>query len=1014
MTRPLNVLLIEGDANDAALVVCALQRAFHCESRRVDTEDQFRREVADRVPQVVLSDFCTSRFGGMQALELVRNVCPGVPFLFVSGTISEDNALKALKDGATDYVLKHDLGRLVPAVERALNDAAALTELRRTQAALLHSELRFRLAVSTGDVWEWTVATGAAVISPQWKQRLGYQDGEIENTAEAWLALLEPDDRQMVLRAFSAHIKSRVPYDVEYRARTHDGGYRWSHAKGQAVWEENGRAIYMAGTVVDITERKLAELKVKRLNRVYAVLSGINALIVRVQSREELFGEACQIAVDAGQFRLAWLGTVEPASRKIVPVAWSGVGDGYIAHMPLSLDDSDAGQYGLVGQAVAAQRPMVVQDVEADTRIVLKQEALARGLHSFVILPLVVASEVVGALALYTGEIGFFDATEMTLLRELASDIAFAIDHLGKSEKLNHLAYYDALTGLPNRSLAHDRLNQVLQLHRNDGDERGHVALAVLKIDRFKLINHTLGRHVGDAVLMGMAQRIATVLDSTQQLARVGGDQFAVILSYRNEPAELAHFFDDKLLPALSEPFELEGKDFHLTFQVGIALFPGDGGDAEALFANAEVAARSAGTVEGRYQFYAPLMNARVMGKLNIENKLHRALEREEFVLHYQPKVDLQNGSVVGVEALIRWNDPEVGLVSPSVFIPVLEETGMIVDVGRWVLLQAIADFETWRTSGLDAPRVAVNVSTAQLRRKDFFAVLQNAVKGRGGGKPFLDLELTESLLMEDIDANVRRFQEIRALGIRLAVDDFGTGYSSLSYLKRFPIDYLKIDQSFVRDIATDPDAAAICIAIIDLAHNLKLKVIAEGVETEGQMNYLRRRRCDEMQGFFFSGPVPAEQIANLLRERKTLVLPQAADGEKKSLLIVDDEAGILSAMRRLLRRDGYEIFTVGSAREGFEVLARHDVQVILSDQRMPEMNGTEFLSRARDLYPDTIRIVLSGYTDLESISGAINRGAIYKFLTKPWDDELLRENIREAFRHHDVAKRKSRGGPSA
>ena len=1009
MTQPLDVLLIEDEVNDAELVVRSLRRgAFECAHRRVETEAHFRQEIAQRLPQVILSDFSMPRFGGMRALALARDLCPDVPFVFVSGTLGEENAIKALKSGATDYILKHDLGRLAPAVERALNDARAIAAQRRTQAALLHSELRFRLAASTGDVWDWTVATGAAVISSQWKQRLGYEDHEIENTAEAWLALLEPDDRQMVLRAFSAHIKSHAPYDVEYRARARDGSYRWSHAKGQALWDERGHASYMAGTVVDITERKLAEQKVKRLNRVYAVLSGINALIVRVQSRQELFAGACQIAVDAGQFRLAWLGTISQTARKVVPAAWSGVGDDYIAHMPLSLDEADAGHYGLVGHAIATHKPMLVQDVEADARIVLKQEALARGLHSFVILPLLVASEAVGAMALYAGESGFFDEEEMALLRELASDIAFAIDHLGKSEQLNHLAYYDALTGLPNRSLAHDRLSQILQAQRHEGGERSQVALALINIDRFKLINHTLGRHVGDALLQQTAERLAVMLGSTDRLARVGGDQFAAILNYRSEPAEVAHVCDGQILPALSKPFEVDGRDLHLTFRIGIALFPGDGGDAETLFANAEMAARTAGTAEGRYQFYAPLMNARVTGKLNIENKLYRALAREEFILHYQPKVSLQEGSIVGVEALIRWNDPEAGLVSPAVFIPILEETGMIVDVGRWVLKQAIADCEAWRGAGLDAPRVAVNVSTVQLRRKDFFSVLEKALAASGGGRSLLDLELTESVLMDDIDANVALFRAIRDLGVRLSVDDFGTGYSSLSYLKRFPIDYLKIDQSFVRDIATDPDAAAICVAVIDLAHNLKLKVIAEGVETEGQMNYLRRRRCDEMQGYFFSRPVPAEQIATMLRERKTLAVPEATDAEKKTLLIVDDEAGILSAMRRLLRRDGYEIFTVGSAREGFEVLARHEVQVILSDQRMPEMSGTEFLSRARDLYPDTIRIVLSGYTDLESISGAINRGAIYKFLTKPWDDDLLRENIREAFRHHDVAKRKN------
>jgi EAL domain-containing protein (putative c-di-GMP-specific phosphodiesterase class I)/ActR/RegA family two-component response regulator len=329
----------------------------------------------------------------------------------------------------------------------------------------------------------------------------------------------------------------------------------------------------------------------------------------------------------------------------------------------------------------------------------------------------------------------------------------------------------------------------------------------------------------------------------------------------------------------------------------------------------------------------------------------------------------------------------------------------MIVDVGRWVIEQAITDCQAWRAAGLQPPRVGVNVSAAQLRRKDFLDTLKTSLARRHGEQNCLDIELTESILMADVEGNVRCLGAVREMGIKIAVDDFGTGYSSLSYLKSFPVDYLKIDQSFVRDITTSPDAAAICVSVIGLAHNLKLKVIAEGVETEGQLNYLRRHGCDEMQGYLFSRPLPADDCEQLLRERKRLILPAAEEGDRKTLLIVDDETGIRDALRRVLRRDGYEIFSVGSAREGFDILASHEVQVILSDQRMPEMNGTEFLARVRGLYPDTIRIVLSGYSDLESVVDAVNRGAIYRFLTKPWDDDQLREHVREAFRHQEAAR---------
>lgn len=1005
MTQVLNVLIVEDFEVDVELTIRALKRAeIYCIPRRVDTEADFSRELAAEPPDLILSDYTVPGFDAMEALAIARELHPEIPFIFVSGTMGEETAIHALKSGATDYVLKHDLTRLPSAVERALQEARIQAEQRLMQEALRHSELRFRLAASTGDVWDWNVATGEAHISSQWKQRLGYDDREVENTAQAWLALLEPTDREAVLRAFQAHIRHRRPFDIECRACAKSGESRWSHVKGQAVWTAQGVATYMAGTMMDITERKLAEHKVQRLNRVYAVLSGINSLLLRVKDREELFREACQIAVDHGQFRLAWIGLVDPTSQSIVPAAWRGAGNDYVQHIPLSLERSSAHQWGLVGEAVATRNPVVVQHVDTDPRIELRQEALKRGLLCFAILPLIVGSESVGVMVLYAAEADFFDEPEMKLLRELAGDIAFALDHLGKSDQLNYLAYYDALTGLANRRLIHDRLNQLLQTLREDTENQGGAALILLDIDRFRNINDTLGRETGDMLLALFAKRLKSLFERPDRLARVGGNQFAIILAHCKEPAQVAHFHEERLFATLNQPFVVGDKKIYLTFRTGVAMYPGDGKDADAIFSAAEIASRTAGRSEGRYQFYALTMNHQVSGKLHLEHKLHRALENNEFVLLYQPKVSLQTGAVTGMEALLRWNDPQEGLIPPSAFIPILEESGMIVEVGHWVIAQAMADFETWRSLSSDPLRIAVNVSAVQMRRKDFLKSLKEFLFKSPDAKTFLDIELTESLLMEDTEEIIEKLKEIRALGICLAVDDFGTGYSSLSYLKRFPIDYLKIDQSFVRDITINPDSAAICVAIIDLAHNLKLKVIAEGVETQGQMNYLRRQGCDEMQGYFFSHPLPAVGIAQLLRRREVLALPVPARHEQKNLLLVDDEASILSAMKRSLRHEGYGIFTAGSAREGLEILARHEIQVILSDQRMPEMSGTEFLARARDLYPETIRMILSGYTDLESISGAVNRGAIYKFLTKPWEDEHLRETLRDAFRHHEMA----------
>lgn len=759
-----------------------------------------------------------------------------------------------------------------------------------------------------------------------------------------------------------------------------------------------------AALQAEIVERTRAEARVAGLNRIYAVLSGINSAIVRLHEPLALFNEACRIAVDEGKFGMAWIGLLDADGQAGHFVA--GIGPQDFADRGFTADTDQPASQCPVGNALRTGRLAFCNDIAttfASSRFL--DAGRQHGYRSLIALPLLREQKSLGVMVLYAKESGFFDDKELLLLNELAGDISFALEYIDKAERLDYLVYYDALTGLANRSLIHDRLQQLLQAPRAESEDEGLVALVLINIERFKNINDSFGRHSGDLLLKQIATRLATALGSSDHLARLGSDHFAAIITEVNAVTEVARALGDVLLASLDRPFVIDQHELHITAKAGVALFPSDAGNADALFANAETALHKAAYSEERYLFYAPQMNARVAERLTLENKLHKALSREEFVLHYQPKVNLQSGQVIGLEALIRWQDPNNGQVAPQNFIPALEETGLIVEVGRWALEKAVADYEIWHAAGLQPPRVAVNVSALQLRRKDFLTTLENALSLRQGERNYLDLELTESMLMEDVDANVRRLGAAREMGVKIAIDDFGTGYSSLSYLKRFPIDLLKIDQSFVRDITTDPEAAAICIAVIGLAHNLKLKVIAEGVETAAQMNYLRRHRCDEMQGFLFSRPLPAEQCAQLFARHSSMELPPAEAGTAKTLLIVDDEPNILQALRRILRKCGYEILTATSAREGFDLLANHRVQVILSDQRMPEMNGTEFLSRVRELYPDTIRIVLSGYTDLETITNAVNRGAIYRFLTKPWDDDLLREHIREAFRHQEATQ---------
>lgn len=589
-------------------------------------------------------------------------------------------------------------------------------------------------------------------------------------------------------------------------------------------------------------------------------------------------------------------------------------------------------------------------------------------------------------------------------VRHFVSIINDITERKNYEDQLEYQAGHDALTTLANRNLLADRLEQAIARAQR---YKSMVAVLLLDLDRFKLVNDGLGHDVGDALLTIVAQRLTACVRSIDTVARLGGDEFVVVMTELDSELDVAPTAR-KLLGQVSQPMTIAEREIVATASLGIALYPKDAEHASALLRNADVAMYRAKELgRNSMQFYTAALNASTLARLELDTALRRALERNEFVLYYQPKVELQRGQVIGAEALIRWRHPQHGMVAPGDFIPVAEETGLIGPIGEWALDHAVAQLKAWQGEGLPNVCLAVNLSARQFQQENLAKVVAQALRLHDVAAQYLELEVTESAVMQDPEKTVDTLRELKQIGVRLALDDFGTGYSSLNYLKRFPIDSLKIDQSFVRDITTDPDDAAIALTVITLAHSLKLGVVAEGVETEAQLSLLRRHRCDEMQGFYFSRPLPADDFATLLREGRTLSPGTAAEMEKaRTLLLVDDEPNILSALTRLLRRDGYRILTATSAAVGLELLALHEVQVIISDQRMPEMSGTEFLGRVKEMYPDTIRIVLSGYTELRSITDAINHGAIYKFLTKPWEDDLLRENIREAFAHCETQEK--------
>lgn len=562
---------------------------------------------------------------------------------------------------------------------------------------------------------------------------------------------------------------------------------------------------------------------------------------------------------------------------------------------------------------------------------------------------------------------------------------------------LEYQSNHDQLTGLPNRNLLTDRLAQALVRAAREGSE---VAVMVMDIDRFKVINDSLGHAQGDALLQLVATRSQDSVRDVDTVARLGGDVFALILPAA-DATRAAEIGCRRAQTDLALPFELQGQRLTLSASIGISLYPRDSGEVPSLLRHAEAAMYRA-KEQGRnsVQFFTAEINRRVHDRLTLEGELRQALAHGEFLLHYQPQVDLISGSIVAAEALVRWQHPTRGLVTPDHFIPLAEETGLIVPLGEWVLVEACRQHRAWLDAGLAAGRIAVNLSARQFSDDGLLPLIKRVLADTGLPASLLDLEVTESMAMQDVDRAIELLQELTRLGVRISLDDFGTGHSSLSYLQRFAIRTLKVDRSFVCDVATDPQRAAITSTIIVMAHNLGLNVIAEGVETLAELSYLRQHGCDEIQGYHFSRPLAAAPYEALLREQRHLEIPPVnEDQAPATLLLVDDEPGVLSALKRLLRRDGYRILSTASAHEGLDLLATHAVQVVLCDQRMPEMSGTEFLSRVRQLHPHTVRLVLSGYTDLDTVTEAVNEGAIYKFLTKPWNDDTMREAVRQAFK---------------
>jgi diguanylate cyclase (GGDEF)-like protein len=519
-----------------------------------------------------------------------------------------------------------------------------------------------------------------------------------------------------------------------------------------------------------------------------------------------------------------------------------------------------------------------------------------------------------------------------------------------------------------------------------------------IDIDHFRSINENMGADVGDQALLLLGQHLSTQLGAEARVWRQGSDEFIVAmprLPHVPAPDAFGAFVRDQVeLPMAVLPYTL-----FLTATVGVALCPEDATTVTGLLQCAETAVGQA-KHEGLnlVRRYARDAAISIRSDSIIARQIVNAIDNNEFRLHYQPQINAHDGRVVGMEALLRWHSPALGVLVPERFMHVAEKLGVIVQIGDWVLREAFRQARVWRDWGFDDFEIAINVSTLQLLRPNFVMEVLEAMQVAGIPAQMVVLEVRQNALAKDTHLVHRTLASLHREGVRLTLDDFGMGDSNLDSLVRFAVDKIKIDRSFVKGVPASNREVAITCAIIAMGHQLGMKVIAHGVETDIQLGFLRRNHCDMFQGHLFGEPMSAEDAGAVLRRRYLRADAFAATKPDRTLLLLDDEENILRSLVRLFRRDGYRILAASSVNDAFELLATNDVQVILSDQRMSDMSGTEFLGRVRVLYPDTVRLVLSGYTDLATVTEAINRGEIYRFLTKPWNDDNLREHIRQAF----------------
>ena len=811
-TYPIHLLIVEDSEDDTLLLVRYLEaKGLNFEWRRVETEDELVSTLKGPC-DIVLSDFSMPTFNGFRILEIVRMHDQNLPFIFVSGTMCEEVAVQAMKSGAQDFVLKGHLGRLLPILERELREIQL--RAHRQQAEQTLRKLSQAVEQAADSIFITDPSGRIEYVNPAFEKMTGYLSHEAQGSKPSILRSGHHDD------AFYQEVWTIISRENAYRGiminRRKNGELFHEEKLISALKNEKGEITHFVSTGRDITARIQAEETSTRLATVLEATPDLVA-IFEPEGRFHYLNRAGR--------RLLGL---EPHTQ-VESLGFEEVFPERMVYRALkNISKKQRSKDSWTGESVLRNRSG--ESIPISLILLTHHNA--------------------------DGSIGY--------LSSIARDIS---ERKHFEASIQYKATHDELTDLPNRFLLIDRFKSALERAKSN---RTCVAVLFLDLNNFKRVNDSLGHDAGDSLLQKVGNRIRSGLRPNDTLARHGGDEYTILVEDLAN-AESVISILQRLLSLFEKPIIIGAQEVYVTFSTGIAVYPHDGDKVDDLLRHADTAMYQAkSTGSNQYRFYAPEMNARGHEFLTLEADLRRALDRNEFILHYQPQIDIRSGKIAGVEGLIRWQHPSRGLVSPADFIPLLENSGLITAVGEWVLRQACALHRTLRQMGSPECRISINVSAVQFKDEYLLDKIRAALRDESMPAEKLEIEITENVVMHDPLSAAEVLQALHALGVRTAVDDFGTGYSSLAYLKRFPLNVLKIDRTFVADIGNNNGNEAIVEASISLAHKLGLEIVAEGVETLEQLNFLSAHECDLAQGYYLSRPLPTKDFLESVKKAKS------------------------------------------------------------------------------------------------------------------------------------------------